>query len=376
MKKKSILADLYTTQISLTEWFEKIHHKDTAQLRDEDNTKRARLSVLHDIIGLPFDKPTTWDGSEIARATATFKKFITDHGGELCALRLIPKDTRSPKLRMRGRSIADVVREWLHEQHIDLSAYTAEFVPHSDNQLWSTIFIVNKHGISGEIIRGRHHQLTQGLHDEGKPISFYFDFTTWQISHPNKKALACITDIVEHLHVKNASKRSQLTRRLHATFSHTYLDGYFETTMCPEYGLWFIDYNRILGKIFSGVPTTQLRPSTTHTLYTGRVGHHGTVTGIAHIVHPTDIKHHTFKKDEILVCPMTTPEYVVLMQRAAGIITDFGGILSHAAIIARELGVPCLVGTEVATTVLKNGDIVRIDTSRGCFEITKNSLKK
>jgi pyruvate,water dikinase len=68
---------------------------------------------------------------------------------------------------------------------------------------------------------------------------------------------------------------------------------------------------------------------------------------------------------EVLVCTMTTPELVPLMQKASAIVTDLGGILSHAAIISRELGKPCVVGTGKATQVLKDGDFVEVDADEG-----------
>lgn len=72
-----------------------------------------------------------------------------------------------------------------------------------------------------------------------------------------------------------------------------------------------------------------------------------------------------FKKGEILVAPMTSPEYVFVMKKAGAIITDTGGLTSHAAIVSRELGVPCIVGTKIATKVLKDGDLVEVDANRG-----------
>lgn len=75
------------------------------------------------------------------------------------------------------------------------------------------------------------------------------------------------------------------------------------------------------------------------------------------------------KKGEILVAKMTTPELVRAMERAAGIITDEGGITCHAAIIAREYAVPCLVGTGAATTVLKDGMEVELDCIHGTCKI-------
>jgi phosphohistidine swiveling domain-containing protein len=53
------------------------------------------------------------------------------------------------------------------------------------------------------------------------------------------------------------------------------------------------------------------------------------------------------------------------VQRAGGLITDEGGMLSHAAILAREMGIPCIVGTQRATQVLRDGDRVMIDTKAG-----------
>lgn len=77
------------------------------------------------------------------------------------------------------------------------------------------------------------------------------------------------------------------------------------------------------------------------------------------------------KTGDILVCPMTTPDYVPSMKRAKAIITDEGGITCHAAIIARELKIPCVVGTKIATQVLFDGDLVRIDAGRGIIKIIK-----
>ncbi|MBT4446531.1 hypothetical protein HOA92_00885 [archaeon] len=75
------------------------------------------------------------------------------------------------------------------------------------------------------------------------------------------------------------------------------------------------------------------------------------------------------KKGDILVAVTTHPDYVPAMQKAAAIVTDEGGILSHAAIVARELGIPCIVGTGNATTVLDYGVEVEVDAEKGTVEI-------
>ena len=78
------------------------------------------------------------------------------------------------------------------------------------------------------------------------------------------------------------------------------------------------------------------------------------------------------KKGDIMVTDMTTPDFVPAMKRAAGIITNRGGQTSHAAIVSRELGVPCVVGTSVATHTLKDSQIVTLNGSTG--EVFKGAL--
>ncbi len=66
-----------------------------------------------------------------------------------------------------------------------------------------------------------------------------------------------------------------------------------------------------------------------------------------------------------MVTHMTAPDWVPLMRRAAAIVTDSGGMTCHAAIVSRELGIPCVVGTAEATKVLRDGEVVTVDATRG-----------
>ncbi len=74
---------------------------------------------------------------------------------------------------------------------------------------------------------------------------------------------------------------------------------------------------------------------------------------------------HKLKKGDILVADMTDPLYMHAMMKAGGIITNIGGVLSHAAIISRELKIPCIVGTKKATLILKDGQIIKLDATKG-----------
>ena len=68
---------------------------------------------------------------------------------------------------------------------------------------------------------------------------------------------------------------------------------------------------------------------------------------------------------DVLVTHMTSPDWLPLLRRAAGVVTDSGGMTCHAAIVSRELGIPCVVGTGEATSKLRDGEIVTVDATRG-----------
>jgi phosphohistidine swiveling domain-containing protein len=96
----------------------------------------------------------------------------------------------------------------------------------------------------------------------------------------------------------------------------------------------------------------------------------GKVEGLVKIVRRVeDLK--KVKKGDILVAVTTHPDYVVAMQKAAGIITDEGGTLSHAAIVSRELRIPCVVGTSQATRIFKDGDLVQVDAENGVVNLKR-----
>jgi|SRR3989344_7268329 len=365
MKKIIDQAKLYETQISLTEWFEKIGHSRTEELRLEDNLKRDRLLVLNEIINLPFARTTTFKATDLLNRTPKFTKFVEEHGNDLCALRLIPLDPKLEKLRLRGVTINKVM-EWFQEQNIDHQKYLADFIAHSDNQLMSTIFIVNNQGIFGEIIFGGHYQLTQGFYDSRLPVSFFFDFKTLTLSEKNIKLEVYVKKLINLVKIEDNKLQKELSKKLQAKFTENYLNGYFETVDTNEFGIWFVDYNRILGDLYDTNVIRQRRIQKNNgKMLVGQVASPGKVTGKVRIIKIDEIEKARIANDEILVCEMTTPDFVPLMKEALGIITDFGGILSHAAIISRELKKPCIVGTKTATKILKNGDFIELDGELG-----------
>ena len=97
---------------------------------------------------------------------------------------------------------------------------------------------------------------------------------------------------------------------------------------------------------------------------TGQTGYGGLIRGAARIIlDPKKAK--AFNKGDILVTGMTRPEYLPLMKLAGAVVTDAGGILCHAAVVAREFKIPTVIGTEKATKTFINGDYLEVDAGKG-----------
>jgi phosphoenolpyruvate synthase/pyruvate phosphate dikinase len=75
----------------------------------------------------------------------------------------------------------------------------------------------------------------------------------------------------------------------------------------------------------------------------------------------------------ILVAIQTTPHFIPYMKKTKAIITDEGGLICHAAIIAREFKIPCIVGTKIATKVIKDGDFIEVDANKGIIKIIRRA---
>jgi pyruvate,water dikinase len=96
----------------------------------------------------------------------------------------------------------------------------------------------------------------------------------------------------------------------------------------------------------------------------GQAASVGMASGPVKIIHsPKEID--KILQGDVLVTEMTTPDYVPAMKRAAAIVTDAGGRTCHAAIVSRELGIPCVVGSQTATTDLKDGQVITVDGQNG-----------
>lgn len=117
------------------------------------------------------------------------------------------------------------------------------------------------------------------------------------------------------------------------------------------------------------LPVTEKAAATE--IFRGFSAYPGKVSGRVKIIKDLQKEASHFKKGDVLVTAMTTPDFMVILDLAAAIITDEGGILCHAAIVSRELQKPCVIGTKNATALLVDGMKVKVDANLGKVEILK-----
>jgi pyruvate,water dikinase len=132
---------------------------------------------------------------------------------------------------------------------------------------------------------------------------------------------------------------------------------------------WAADPNRRMDVFDPHASVSSAAPSTDNVIK-GHPGSAGRVEGIVRRIDSPD-EGDQLQPGEILVASTTNVGWTPLFPRAAAVITDIGGSLSHAAIVARELGIPAVVGCGDATIRLKTGDWVRVDGGQGVIEILK-----
>jgi phosphohistidine swiveling domain-containing protein len=104
----------------------------------------------------------------------------------------------------------------------------------------------------------------------------------------------------------------------------------------------------------------------------GSIAYKGKVIGRVKIVLHPNTYTGVFENGDVLVTGMTRPEFLPFLEKATALVTDSGGTLSHAAISAREMKKPCVVGTGNGTKIFKNGDMVEVDANTGVVKIVRD----
>ena len=122
--------------------------------------------------------------------------------------------------------------------------------------------------------------------------------------------------------------------------------------------------SRAVIKMFGGMPPESERAD----VFYGMPGSPGVVRGRVRIVRSL-AEGEALQQGEVLVAPTTAPPWTPLFARAAAIVTDAGGILSHCAVVAREYSIPAVVGAKRATAVLRDGQLIEVDGTSGRIHI-------
>ncbi len=142
-----------------------------------------------------------------------------------------------------------------------------------------------------------------------------------------------------------------------------------DTEWAIEEGKIYFVQTRPVTTIKKNVPITETDQGKVETdkmkvILKGASASLGSASGPVKIIHKPD-EIDRIQKGDILVTEMTTPDFVPAMKRASAIVTDTGGRTCHAAIVSRELGIPCVVGTGKATSILSEGQVITVDGVNG-----------
>lgn len=364
MSESKNTASMSSFQPSMTEWLAAIGDADgSIRFREEDNRKAERLEILYREAGIAYERPERFPASELVERSSAFRKLLAERGQKACAIRLVPNRPDLPKLRHRGWPLQRTYDEWFLKQEIDPALYTAEVCPHSDTLLWSSILVIKSGVIFGEIIRGMHAQLTHGDTQE-IPIRFKADADGWHWSSRDAEAETHVQKMLDVITIHDATVQERLLTSLDAAFDQGRLCGYLEFTVWPDGTTYLIDYNRVLPDVLEA-PRLEDQTSPNDSDVRGSAAFPGIARGRVRRISAETMATAVFESGDILVCDNTDVRFLPLMQRAGAIVTDRGGILSHAAIVARELKKPCIIGTKDATKKLTDGQMVEVDAEQG-----------
>ncbi|MBU1322445.1 phosphoenolpyruvate synthase, partial [Patescibacteria group bacterium] len=231
----------------------------------------------------------------------------------------------------------------------------------------------NKNQLVIEAIWGLGEKIVQGAYT---PDHYLIQKLSWKIlqkqTNPQTKQLTWSKDKNRELKLpKNKQRQTKLTDEqivYLAKLGHKIQQHYF----FPQDIEWALTDNKFY--IVQSRPITTLNIQTTKTapistnkltlILKGEPASPGIVAGYTKILKSAQEINH-LSPGEILVTDMTTPDFVPAMKKAAAIVTNKGGQTSHAAIVSRELGIPCIVGTATATKVLKTRTVVTVNGQTG-----------
>lgn len=213
------------------------------------------------------------------------------------------------------------------------------------------------------VIIGRQHKIIKSpvvvkaykLREKTDRILYRVDNALLEIGKLLKPSLVKYIDFltIKELSSSGAPIRAELAKRI-----KSYM--YFEGVVYAGKSIKWLE-KRMNIKILADNPDENFK---TGSFIKGTTAMPGKVQGKVKIIfNSTQVD--KINKGDVIVTPMTTPDFISAMKKAVAIITDEGGITCHAAIIARELKKPCIISTKIATKFFHDGDLVEVDANAG-----------
>jgi phosphohistidine swiveling domain-containing protein len=306
---------------------------------------------------------------DIIDHSEAYRALVSDAGDTPYAVRALPRVDGLPVLRNRKLLVGDLAK-WLLSQDANLKNYDFSFEAHID-PVAAALFVVGPERVFGEAAHGGILQLNKGSLSEDGSLRFEFDYRQWRFSRLDARLESFLRAALGFLHIADEGRQSGIAKAIGSTFTSSYLSGYFEVINSPRDGPVFIDYNRELLRnaeqllmddavLSKDLPARTLR---------GQPASHGVVSGRARVLKDDSPGALSLRPGEILVCHFTSPALLPLIIQAAAVVTDVGGVLSHAAIVCRELQKPCVVGLKTATLVINDLDEIEVDGEHGIIRV-------
>lgn len=349
-KKNAVKSTSLQAWGKLTEQY---FHK---KLRVEDRKDRQRIYELLKEIGLPYERFHAFStASEITNEN--FLEAVGDLGLPYW-ISATPKVGIEGFNRLSKLGIGTADDGWSFIQTLpDLKAYKVIVMEYPTDIEFKGSVVVSQqlNGIADFVLGDKHLELISGL-----TISDPMLFNSQKIIHYSETIDKNYQDML-YSYVS----------------SHP---GHFEFQYGisqKEKGLSFFDYNDepayedIDGLFHDLLVYHDLNiQQSTSSIITGLPASHGRAKGICKVIMSSESeRYNELKEGEILVTDSTNPDMTQAMKNAAAIVTDFGGVTCHAAIVCREMEIPCIVGTRQGTTALKDNMKVEVDAFKGTVTI-------
>lgn len=335
----------------LTSWM-KLIKRNVEDMILEDRRKYDRLEILSLLTGIKCNIPIY----KLKTADVLLNKININFNGR-CGWRLVPTKTNFPKLRTRGKTMS-ANSKWLKEEKVDPNIYPLiEIIPQHNQIINSGIFVIDEQKIFGEIVPGDLWQLIYGTTPTNLSIHFLYDFKKWTFSKNDKFVEKIIKNLVKQLKIEKKEVKIKIKKQLNGQLNSSgFIKGYYEFRAWKD-KILLVDYDRILYKLFNNHLLS-------NKLYLkGTCISEGKSTGKIKIIN--NPKKQTVSNSDIIVCQIITIDYLPLIKKSAGVIIKQGGMLSHAAIILREIKKPCLALPTEIIKKLRDKDTIILDAYTG-----------